>query len=72
MAPGVVLDREPSSRHHLRVLGIGGNLLADLEEGGRHLVALEDGEHLGGIRTRAVVEGEGNHPLARRRRPPGS
>ena len=69
MAPGVVLDREPSSRHHLRVLGVGGHLLADLEEGGRHLVALEHGEHLRGVRTWAVVEGEGNDPLARRRRP---
>ena len=69
MAPGVVLDRKPSSRHRLRVLGVVGHLLADLEEGGRHPVALEHGEHLRGVRTGTVVEGESNHPLARRGRP---
>ena len=67
MAPRVVLDRISGRHQHLRELGVARHLVADLEEGRRHVVLLEHREHRRGVRARAVVEGEGDDLLPRRR-----
>jgi hypothetical protein len=56
--PGMVLDRVTGGGEHLGVLRILDDVLADLEERGRHVVVLEDRQDLRCIGTRSVIEGE--------------
>ncbi len=66
VGPGVILDRVAGGGEHPGVLGVLDDVLADLEERGRHVVALEHRQDLRGVGTGPVVKGEGDDPLAGR------
>ena len=63
--PGVVLDRVAGGGEHPCVLRILEDVLPDLEERGRHVVALENRENRRRVGPRTIVEGEGDDLLSR-------
>ena len=71
VAPGVIADHVAVGEHppfDRAALAVGRDLLADLEERGRHVVALEDVQELGRVVPRAVVERQRDLAAGRRAR----
>src|SRR5579872_197199 len=67
--PGVVSDHVAVGQHPAldrAVVPVDADPLADLEERGHHVLALEDVEELRGVRRRAVVERQRHHALIAR------